>query len=78
MRLCLLPHRLSLTAPSPLPGMPAPTPAGRKSCAITCATRLAQFLGDERIRDKVRCGRSGAAGDSRCVQLAGGNAGKLN
>lgn len=28
-------------------------PAGRKSCAITCATRLSQFLGDERIRDKV-------------------------
>ena len=25
---------------------------GRKSCAITCATRLAQFLGDERVRDK--------------------------
>ncbi|KAL4450230.1 hypothetical protein ABPG77_010899 [Micractinium sp. CCAP 211/92] len=25
---------------------------GRKSCAITCATRLSQFLGDERIRDK--------------------------
>jgi hypothetical protein len=27
--------------------------AGRKSCAITCATRLSQFLGDDRIRDKV-------------------------
>lgn len=26
--------------------------AGRKSCAITTARRLAQFLGDERIRDK--------------------------
>jgi DNA polymerase epsilon subunit 1 len=25
---------------------------GRKSCAITCATRLAQFLGDGRVRDK--------------------------
>lgn len=25
---------------------------GRKSCAITCATRLAQFLGDARVRDK--------------------------
>lgn len=25
---------------------------GRKSCPITCATRLAQFLGDERVRDK--------------------------
>lgn len=28
-------------------------PAGRKSCAITCATRLSQFLGDDRIKDKV-------------------------
>ena len=27
--------------------------AGRKSCAITCAVRLSQFLGDERIKDKV-------------------------
>jgi hypothetical protein len=26
--------------------------AGRKSCAITTAKRLAQFLGDERIKDK--------------------------
>ncbi len=25
---------------------------GRKSCAITTAKRLAQFLGDERIKDK--------------------------
>ena len=25
---------------------------GRKSCAITTARRLAQFLGDERIKDK--------------------------
>ncbi len=25
---------------------------GRKSCAITTACRLAQFLGDERIKDK--------------------------
>ncbi|PRW20477.1 DNA polymerase epsilon catalytic subunit A [Chlorella sorokiniana] len=25
---------------------------GRKSCAITCATRLSQFLGDDRIKDK--------------------------
>ena len=25
---------------------------GRKSCPITCARRLGQFLGDERIRDK--------------------------
>lgn len=25
---------------------------GRKSCAITTATRLAQFLGDERVKDK--------------------------
>lgn len=25
---------------------------GRKSCAITCATRLAEFLGDGRVRDK--------------------------
>jgi DNA polymerase epsilon subunit 1 len=25
---------------------------GRKSCSITCARRLGQFLGDERIRDK--------------------------
>ena len=25
---------------------------GRKSCATTCAARLAQFLGDDRIRDK--------------------------
>jgi hypothetical protein len=25
---------------------------GRKSCAITCAKRLGQFLGDERIKDK--------------------------
>ncbi|GAX75625.1 hypothetical protein CEUSTIGMA_g3069.t1 [Chlamydomonas eustigma] len=25
---------------------------GRKSCAITCAKRLGEFLGDERIRDK--------------------------
>lgn len=25
---------------------------GRKSCAITCATRLSQFLGDDRVRDK--------------------------
>lgn len=25
---------------------------GRKSCAVTCATRLAQFLGDERVKDK--------------------------
>ena len=33
----------------------APTqhdPAGRKSSAITTAKRLAQFLGDERIKDK--------------------------
>ena len=29
-----------------------PCPAGRKSTAITCAKRMAQFLGDERIRDK--------------------------
>lgn len=27
-------------------------PAGRKSCAITCAKRLGAFLGDERIKDK--------------------------
>ena len=27
--------------------------AGRKSCAITCAVRLSQFLGDERIKDKA-------------------------
>lgn len=26
--------------------------AGRKSCAITTAKRLAAFLGDERIKDK--------------------------
>ena len=26
--------------------------AGRKSCAITTARRLGQFLGDERIKDK--------------------------
>ena len=26
--------------------------AGRKSCAITTAKRLAQFLGDDRIKDK--------------------------
>ena len=26
--------------------------AGRKSCAITTAKRLGQFLGDERIKDK--------------------------
>uniref|UniRef100_A0A1D2A3C0 DNA polymerase epsilon catalytic subunit n=1 Tax=Auxenochlorella protothecoides TaxID=3075 RepID=A0A1D2A3C0_AUXPR len=25
---------------------------GRKSCAVTCANRLSQFLGDERIKDK--------------------------
>lgn len=25
---------------------------GKKSCAITCATRLSQFLGDERVKDK--------------------------
>ena len=28
------------------------TRAGRKSCAITTARRLGQFLGDERIKDK--------------------------
>lgn len=27
-------------------------PSGRKSCAITTARRLGQFLGDERIKDK--------------------------
>ena len=27
-------------------------PAGRKSCAITTAKRLGQFLGDARIKDK--------------------------
>ena len=26
--------------------------AGRKSCAVTTAQRLGQFLGDERIQDK--------------------------
>ncbi len=31
---------------------PAHARAGRKSCAITTAKRLAQFLGDERIKDK--------------------------
>jgi hypothetical protein len=25
---------------------------GRKSCSITCATRLGQFLGDSRVKDK--------------------------
>ena len=30
----------------------APTVADRKSCAITTAKRLGQFLGDERIKDK--------------------------
>lgn len=33
-------------------GPHSPPAAGRKSTAITCAKRLAQFLGDERIREK--------------------------
>ena len=45
--------------PPPPPPPPMHTRAGRKSCAITCATRLSQFLGDDRIRDKVG-GRAGA------------------
>eukprot|EP00955_Chlamydomonas_euryale_P061305 357988-Chlamydomonas_euryale.AAC.1 len=34
---------------------------GRKSCAITCAKRLGQFLGDEHTKDKVGA-RPAAAG----------------
>ena len=29
-----------------------PSTPGRKSCPITCAKRLGEFLGDERIKDK--------------------------
>lgn len=46
----------SLASPSHLGpfshGPHSPPAAGRKSTAITCAKRLAQFLGDERIREK--------------------------
>lgn len=35
------------------PRPPPPSLAGRKSSAITCAKRMSQFLGDDRIRDKV-------------------------
>ena len=42
--------------------------AGRKSCAITCATRLGSFLGDERIKDKV----GGGVGVGCCGGGAGG------
>ena len=46
----MLSRKLRLT-----PSCPAlATAAGRKSCAITCATRLGSFLGDERIKDKVQ------------------------
>lgn len=36
---------------APSPHLPA---AGRKSCAVTCAKRLSEFLGDGRIKDKVQ------------------------
>lgn len=46
---CLPAAQQSLHTPTPH----LHTPQGRKSCAITCATRLSQFLGDDRIKDKV-------------------------
>ena len=48
------PHRAALPRSNPSPvAPPLPLRAPRsKSCAITTAKRLAQFLGDERIKDK--------------------------
>lgn len=77
--------RLCAHLPAPAPPKPPPaclsdlhlhtppptaTPsAGRKSCAITCATRLSQFLGDDRIKDKV--GRGAAARGTACIAADG-------
>lgn len=51
--------------------------AGRKGTAITCAKRMSQFLGDERIREKVVWAAQRRAGCCcccrACAQSHGGN-----
>lgn len=45
--------------------------AGRKSCAITTARRLGQFLGDERIKDKgLNCNYVVARCPEVCINLS--------
>ena len=51
-KLAVLAAPLSPASPVPNP-YAGSLPPGRKSSAITCAKRMSQFLGDDRIRDKV-------------------------